>query len=78
MHSITQEELLQYMYGETSIEKTVAIKAALQTDWSLREQYNLLVAAQQNLEKVTLAPRKQAIDFIMNYASKQVKECTEQ
>lgn len=78
MHSITQEELLQYMYGETSIEKTVAIQAALQTDWSLREQYNLLVAAQQNLEKVTLAPRKQAIDFILNYAGKQVKEYTEQ
>jgi predicted Rdx family selenoprotein len=78
MHSITQEELLQYMYGETSIKKTVAIKAALQSDWNLREQYELLLAAQQNLEKVTLAPRKKAVDFILNYASKQVKEFTEQ
>jgi hypothetical protein len=77
MHSITQEELLQYMYGESSIEKTVAIKAALQTDWNLREQYELLVAAQQNLEKITLAPRKKAIDFILNYANKQVKEFTD-
>ncbi|MBL0356174.1 MAG: hypothetical protein IPP72_04495 [Chitinophagaceae bacterium] len=78
MHSITQEELLQYMYAETSIEKTAAIKAALQTDWNLREQYEVLVSAQQNLEKVTLAPRKKAIDFILNYANKQVKEFTEQ
>ncbi len=78
MHSITQEELLQYLYGETSIEKTVAIKAALQADWNLREEYETLLAAQQNLEKVTLSPRKKAIDFILNYANKQVKEFTEQ
>lgn len=78
MHSITQEELLQYMYAETSIEKTASIKAALQSDWDLREQYEVLVSAQQSLEKVTLAPRKKAIDFILNYASKQVKEFTEQ
>ena len=54
MHSITQEELLQYMYSETSIEKTAAIKAALQEDWNLREQYEVLVSAQQSLECATL------------------------
>jgi len=78
MHSITQEELLQYMYGETSHERTAIIKAALETDWNLREQYEMLASAQQSLEKVTLSPRKKAIDFILNYANKQVKEFTEQ
>jgi hypothetical protein len=77
MQSITQEELLQYMYGETSNEKTAAIKDALQTDWNLREQYQALVSGQQSLEKITLSPRKKAIDFILNYANKQVKEFTE-
>ena len=66
------------MYGETSIEKTAAIKVALQTDWNLREQYEVLASAQQSLENVTLSPRKKAIDFILNYANKQVKEFTEQ
>lgn len=78
MHSFKQEDLLLYMYAETSNEKTAAIKAALETDWKLREQYELLVAAQKSLEPVNLAPRKQSIDFILNYASKHAKELTPQ
>lgn len=70
MHSFTQGDLLQYMYGETSNDKTAAIKAALQTDWNLNEEYQELIAAQQSLEKVSLSPRKKAIDFILNYAGK--------
>jgi len=78
MHSFTQEELLQYMYSETSNEKTAAIKAALETDWNLREQYEVLTSAKQSLEIITLSPRKKAIDFILNYAGKPVKEFTAQ
>ena len=77
MHSITQEELIQYMYGETSTERTTLIKSALQSDWNLREQYEALVSAQQNLEKVSLSPRKKAIDAILNYANKHVNELSE-
>lgn len=74
MHSFTQEELLQYLYNETSTEKTAAIKAALQSNWSLREKFNLLKAAQQNLEVIKLSPRKQTIDNILSYAEKGVEE----
>ena len=76
MHSFTQEDLLQYMYSETSNEKTAAIKVALETDWNLREQYEVLTSANQSLEKITLSPREKAIDFILNYAGKPVKEFT--
>lgn len=74
MHSFTQEELLQYLYNETSTEKTAAIKAALHNNWDLREKFNLLKAAQQNLETIKLSPRKQTIDQILNYAEKGVEE----
>ena len=77
MQRITQEDLLQYIYGETSSEKTAAVKAALETNWNLREEYQVLISAQQSLEKVNLSPRKKAIDSILNYATKQVKEFTE-
>jgi hypothetical protein len=77
MQSITQEDLLQYIYGETTNEQTATIKAALQSDWSLQEQYQALVSAKESLEPVQIAPRKKAIDFVLNYASKQVKEFTE-
>ncbi len=74
MHSFTQEELLQYLYNETSIEKTAAIKTALLNDWSLREKFDLLTSAQQNLEVIKLSPRKQTIDNILNYAERGVEE----
>ena len=74
MHSFTQEDLIQYMYAETSHEKTTAIEKALNTDWKFREEYEALISAQKILEKVSLSPRKKALDFILNYAAKPVKE----
>ncbi|MEO8771484.1 MAG: hypothetical protein ABI402_15415 [Ferruginibacter sp.] len=74
MNNFTQEDLLQYLYNETSIEKTAAIKAALLNDWNLREKFELLTSAQQNLEVIKLSPRKQTIDNILNYAEKALEE----
>jgi hypothetical protein len=76
MHSFTQEDLLQYLYRETSPEKTEAITAALETDFSLREKFDVIKSAQQRLEKLTLSPRKTAVDNILSYAEKAVKEIT--
>ena len=76
MFSFTQEDLLQYLYSETSIEKTAAIKAAQDTDWSLREQYKEITTAQQRLEKFMLSPRKKVVDEILTYAEKAVIELT--
>ena len=42
MNRFTSEDLLQYLYKETSVEKTVEIKTALETDWALREEFNQL------------------------------------
>jgi chromosome condensin MukBEF complex kleisin-like MukF subunit len=74
MHSFTQEDLIQYMYDETSHEKRTAIGQALNTDWKLSEEYEALSSAQKTLEKVSLSPRKKAFDFIINYAGKPAKE----
>jgi hypothetical protein len=75
MYNFTQEDLLQYLYKETSTEKTAAIKAALSSDWSLREKYTILAAAQEQLDTVELmSPRQQTIDSILNYAEKSMVE----
>jgi len=74
MHSFTQEDLIQYLYAETSHKKTIAITQALSTDWELKEAYEQLTSAQKGLEKVSLSPRKKALDFILHYANKPVKE----
>jgi hypothetical protein len=74
MHSFTQEDLLQYLYKETSTEKSAFVKAALETDWILREKFEIISAAINSLEKLALSPRKIAIDNILNYAKRLVKE----
>ncbi len=74
MHNFTPEDLLQYLYNETSQEKTVAIQQALEADWTLREKLEVITAAQMRLEKLSLSPRSETIDKIMAYAEKALNE----
>lgn len=76
MHSFTTEDLLQYLYKETSHARTAAIKAALESDWGLREKFEELETASKKLEPLLLSPREQTIDFILNYAEKPEEELT--
>ncbi len=77
MHSFTSEDLLEFMYKESSTEKTAAIKAALANDWSLREKLEMITATQQQLESVKFSPRQQTIDAILSYAEKGMEELTQ-
>lgn len=70
MIKITPEELVRYIYNETSEQKTEKIRAALQTDWNLRETYEKLLNAQKNLTKTKLSPKPETINKILEYASK--------
>lgn len=75
MHSFTLEDLVQYMYQETSGQKKAAIAAALETDWDLHEKYQVIISAQKRLETLNLSsPRKKAVDKILLYAEKSEKE----
>ena len=77
MHSFTSEDLLLYIYGETSQQTTAAIKAALQSDWSLQEKFNLLKASIDELDTISFSPDNQSVANIMNYAERAVEETTE-
>lgn len=70
MYIFTPEDLLQFVYNETSPEKTAAIKAALEHDWSLRHKLELIQTAQTKLETVEMSPRQEVVDRILNYAEK--------
>ncbi|MEO6813684.1 MAG: hypothetical protein ABI172_07110 [Ginsengibacter sp.] len=78
MIKITPEELVRYLYKETSEQKTAQIKAALETDWNLRDTYNKLASAQNNLNEIKFSPSARTVDKILEYASKkqQVHETT--
>lgn len=74
MHNFTPEDLLRYVYNETSNKQTAEIKNALEKDWTLQQQYNAIVSGQNRLEALKLSPRKKTIENILNYAEKSISE----
>jgi hypothetical protein len=70
MTLFTPEDLLRYLYKESSTELTVAIEAALKEDWMLREKLEVLRTSSDELNTVTVAPRMEVILRVMNYARK--------
>ena len=78
MHNFTPEDLLFYLYNETSPAQSAEIKAALENDWSLREKFEVITSAQKRLEALKMSPSQQTIDNILSYAEKAVAELTPQ
>ena len=68
MTLFTPEDLLLFLYKESSPELTVAIETALKEDWMLREKLQVLQSSAQGLDKVTVSPRAEVILKVMNYA----------
>lgn len=64
----TPEDLVQYLYNELSLEKKIAIEAALEEDWTLREKLEVCKAATQNLDKIIESPRTEVILNVLSYA----------
>ena len=68
MTNFTPEDLLLYLYKETSLKRTAAIEAALQKDWTLREKLAVLKASMQRLDKITESPRTEVVLNVLNHA----------
>ncbi len=73
MKHITPDDLVRYLYNETSEKKAELIREALETDMNLRETFNALLLSKKNLEETNLSPRPEAVDKILQYATKQEK-----
>jgi hypothetical protein len=74
MENFTPEDLLLYLYKETSHQQSAAIEAALQKDWTLREKLNVLKTSMQRLDKITDSPRTEVVLEVLNYARDHVTE----
>jgi hypothetical protein len=68
MTLFTPEDLLRYLYKESSPELTLAIEAALKEDWMLREKLEVLRTSAGELDTLVVAPRMEVIQRVMNYA----------
>ncbi|HEU4470453.1 MAG TPA: hypothetical protein VFR58_05170 [Flavisolibacter sp.] len=68
MHNYSPEDLLQYLYKETSAEATTAIEKALEEDWTLREKLAVLKTSMERLNNITVSPRTEVILNILRHA----------
>lgn len=72
----TQNDLIRYIYKETSLIETLEIGFALEEDLSLMEQFKSLMQGYLQLPKATFAPSKVALQNILGYSSQQFAETT--
>jgi hypothetical protein len=68
MHNYSPEDLILYLYKETSPEATVAIEQALKEDWTLREKLAVLKTSMERLNAITVSPRTEIILNILRHA----------
>ena len=74
MANFTPEDLLLYLYKETSEKQTTAIENALKLDWSLREKLAVLKTSLQRLDKIKKSPRTRIVLNVLNYARQKASE----
>ncbi|HUQ66493.1 MAG TPA: hypothetical protein VM101_10075 [Flavitalea sp.] len=70
----TPEELIQYLYKETSPSRTAQIEEMLQQDWTLREKLEVLQNSIQMLDRPLESPRTEAVMNVLNYAREAISE----
>jgi len=74
MANFTPEDLLLYLYKETSEKQTTAIENALKLDWSLREKLAVLKTSLERLDGIKKSPRTRIVLNVLNYARKNAKQ----
>ena len=68
MIKVTPEELIRYLYNETTAEENLMIEQAIENDWTVREKMAVVKASMQRLNNIVEGPRTEVILEIMNYA----------
>lgn len=75
MTNFTPEDLLLYLYKDSSPKLTKAIETALESDWTLREKLSVLKVSMERLDKITQSPRTEIVLNVINHArEKEVEE----
>ena len=71
---ISTNNLIKYIYNETSVTETLAIEDALRTDWTLNEEYAELLTAYHQLPKAKFNPSPDSIQSILKYSAQTAVE----
>jgi hypothetical protein len=74
MTLFTPEDLLQYLYKETSTQQNADIEKALLEDWTLREKLQVLQESIDRLDAEVKSPRPEVVLRALSYARKTMVE----
>lgn len=66
--TFTQDDLVRYIYQETTPEESIEIETALIFDEQLSETYNSLSSTVESLKAVNLKPSDSIIDKVLSYS----------
>lgn len=69
MHNFTPEDLLLYLYKETSPEQTSLIEEELKANWALREKLIVMKTAMERLDNIAVQPRTEVVLNVLRYAA---------
>lgn len=70
----THNHLIKFIYNETNVEETLAIKDALNSDSAFSDDYNQLMQGFNQLPKASFAPSDVSIQNILAYSEKTTVE----
>lgn len=70
MPKYSTEDLIQYLYHETTEEQNVAIRKAIDSNYQLQKQLEALEDSKQGLDSILESPREQSVLAILDYAKK--------
>jgi hypothetical protein len=68
MHNYSPEDLILYLYKETTPEATASIENALKEDWTLREKLAVIKTSMERLNAITVSPRTEIVLNILRHA----------
>ncbi len=67
MNAIKTEDLVRFLYNETTTEETLKIESALLYDFQLKEEYNQLKETVDELMEFSCSPSEKTIESILSY-----------
>ena len=65
----TTEDLIRFIYKETSAKESIQIAENISSNWNLKEEYLMLRDAYRQLPKAKFSPKKETIKNILDYSS---------
>ncbi len=68
-HTFTTEDLVRFLYREVSASEKIEIAEAIRHDWDLKEQFEELRSAFNQLPGVQFAPSGRSLEKILEYSA---------